>query len=112
MSGGFDLQFHPQGREIDYWLGQIPTISPPSPYLGVGLNTDRCIRINVLMIQLILVQSPHFDFNINDILFSCAMGICTYCYVYYVNQGGGIPLQSVLQAVTTVKIKVNLKYSP
>ena len=27
MSGGFDLQFQPQGREIDYWLGQIPTIS-------------------------------------------------------------------------------------
>ena len=23
------------------------------------------------------------------------MGIHTYCYVYYVNQGGGIPLQSV-----------------
>ena len=63
------------------------------------------VRINVLMmIQLILVQSPHFDFNINDILFSCAMGIHTYCYVYYINQGGGIPLQSVLQAVTTVKI--------
>ena len=39
------------------------------------------------------------------------MGIHTYRYVYYVNQGGGIPLQSVLQAVTTVKTKVNLKYS-
>ena len=37
------------------------------------------------------------------------MGIHTYCYV---NQGGGIPLQSVLQASTMVKIKVNLKYSP
>ena len=24
------------------------------------------------------------------------MGIHTYCYVYYVNQGGGIPLQLVL----------------
>ena len=35
------------------------------------------------------------------------MGICTYCYVYYVNQGGGIPLQSVLRAATAVKIEVN-----
>ena len=66
-----------------------------------------------MMVQLILVQSPHFDFNINDIIIlKYEMGIRTYCYVYYVNQGGGIPLRSVLQAVTTVKIKVNLKYSP
>ena len=35
------------------------------------------------------------------------MGIRTCCYVYYVNQRGGIPLQSVLRAVTVVKIKVN-----
>ena len=35
------------------------------------------------------------------------MDIRTYYYVYYVNQGGGIPLQSVLQAATVVKIKVN-----
>ena len=34
MSGEFDCQFQPQGGEIDYWLGQIPTISPPCPYLG------------------------------------------------------------------------------
>ena len=36
------------------------------------------------------------------------MGIRTYCYVYYVNQGGGIPLQSVLQAVTTVKSQLEI----
>ena len=45
IAGGFDLPFQPQGREIDYWLGQIPTISPPSPYWGVRLNIDRCITM-------------------------------------------------------------------
>ena len=29
---GFNLSFQPQGREINYWLGQIPTL----PVLGVG----------------------------------------------------------------------------
>ena len=32
-----------QGGKFDYLLGQIPTISPIIPVLGVGLNIDRCI---------------------------------------------------------------------
>ena len=39
ITGRFDLPFQPQGGEIDYWLGQIPTL----PVLGgVRLNIDRC----------------------------------------------------------------------
>ena len=36
ITGGFDLPFQPQGGQIDYWLGQILTISSPSPYWGGG----------------------------------------------------------------------------
>ena len=60
ITGGFDLSFQPQGREIDYWLGQIPTISPPSLYWwgGYGLTLIGALEYLILHTALAVTHKP------------------------------------------------------